>query len=62
MAQVHQLTPNKNLLGVRTTLVSEMCQTLFFPVPTQKEKIAVWPRETTVKLVFRLVIAEVIYE
>ena len=33
-----QLTPNQNLLGVRTTLVLEMCQTLFFPAPTQKEK------------------------
>ena len=23
-----------------------MCQTLFFPVPTQEEKIAVWPHKT----------------
>jgi len=30
----------------RTTLVCEIYQTLFFPALTQKEKIAVWPRET----------------
>ena len=48
MYHVNQLTPNKKLLGVRTTLASEMCKTLFFPIHTQKEKIALWPHETRV--------------
>ena len=33
-----------NLLSVRTTLASEMCQTLF--LPAQRSKMVVWPRET----------------
>ena len=47
---VYRLHLNTLTLKVRrTTLVFEMCQTLFFPTPTKK-KIAVWPRETIVNI------------